>query len=182
MKKILLILVSILALNSQTMAYEEANYEVVKENQKYEIRKYPDRLVIETNSIKGNGFRKLFNYISGNNEKNQEIKMTVPVTQEIKNGNMTMQFYLPSKFNKDNVPKPSNSEIKVLTIEGGYYAAIKYSGRSSDKNFLKNKDILEKELKQDNIIILSPPIRASYNSPFTLPILKRNEVMYKVNL
>ena len=182
MKKILLILVSILALNSQTMAYEEVNYEVVKENQKYEIRKYPDRLVIETNSIKGNGFRKLFNYISGNNEKNQEIKMTVPVTQEIKNGNMTMQFYLPSKFNKDNAPKPSNSEIKVLTIEGGYYAAIKYSGRSSDKNFLKNKDILEKELKQDNIIILSPPIRASYNSPFTLPMLKRNEVMYKVNL
>ena len=182
MKKILLILVSILALNSQTMAYEEANYEVVKENQKYEIRKYPDRLVIETNSIKGNGFRKLFNYISGNNEKNQEIKMTVPVTQEIKNGNMTMQFYLPSKFNQDNAPKPSNSEIKVLTIEGGYYAAIKYSGRSSDKNFLKNKDILEKELRQDNIIILSPPIRASYNSPFTLPMLKRNEVMYKVNL
>ena len=182
MKKILLILVSILALNSQTMAYEEANYEVVKENQKYEIRKYPDRLVIETNSVKGNGFRKLFNYISGNNEKNQEIKMTVPVTQEIKNGNMTMQFYLPSKFNKDNAPKPSNLEIKVLTIEGGYYAAIKYSGRSSDKNFLKNKDILEKELKQDNIIILSSPIRASYNSPFTLPILKRNEVMYKVNL
>ena len=182
MKKILLILVSILALNSQTMAYEEENYEVVKENKKYEIRKYPDRLVIETNSIKGNGFRKLFNYISGNNEKNQEIKMTVPVTQEIKNGKMTMQFYLPSKFNKDNTPKPSNSEIKVLTIEGGYYAAIKYSGRSSDKNFLKNKDILEKELKQDNIIILSSPIRASYNSPFTLPMLKRNEVMYKINL
>ena len=182
MKKILLILVSILALNSQTMAYEEANYEVVKENQKYEIRKYPDRLVIETNSIKGNGFRKLFNYISGNNRENEEIKMTVPVTQEFKNGSMTMQFYLPSKFNKDNVPKPSNPEIKILTIEGGYYAAIKYSGRSSDKNFLKNKDILEKELKQDNIIILSPPIRASYNSPFTLPMLKRNEVMYKVNL
>ena len=182
MKKIILILVSILALNSQTMAYEEANYEIVKENKKYEIRKYPDRLVIETNSIKGNGFRKLFNYISGNNEKNQEIKMTVPVTQEIKNGNMTMQFYLPSKFNKDNAPKPSNSEIKILTIEGGYYAAIKYPGRSSDKNFLKNKDILEKELKQDNIIILSSPIRASYNSPFTLPMLKRNEVMYKVNL
>ena len=182
MKKILLVLTFILTLSSQLMAYEETNYEVVKENKIYEIRKYPNRLVIETNSIQGNGFRKLFNYISGNNKDNEEIKMTVPVTQEIKNGNMTMQFYLPSKFNKDNVPKPSNSEIKVLTIEGGYYAAIKYSGRSSDKNFLKNKDILEKELKQDNIIILSPPIRASYNSPFTLPMLKRNEVMYKVNL
>ena len=182
MKRILVILISILTLSSQTMAYEEANYEVVKENKEYEIRKYSDRLVIETNSTEGNGFRKLFNYISGNNEKNQEIKMTVPVTQEIKNGNMTMQFYLPSKFNKDNAPKPSNSEIKFLTIEGGYYAAIKYSGRSSDKNFLKNKEILEKELKQDNITIIGPPIRASYNSPFTLPMLKRNEVMYRINL
>jgi len=164
------------------MAYEEANYEVVKENQEYEIRKYSDRLVVETNSTEGNGFRKLFNYISGNNEESQEIKMTVPVTQEIKNGSMTMQFYLPLKFNKDNVPKPSNSDIKILNIEGGYYAVIKYSGRSSDKNFLKNKNILEKKLKQDNITIISPPIRASYNSPFTLPMLKRNEVMYKINL
>ena len=164
------------------MAYEEANYEVVKENKNYEIRKYSDRLVVETNSTQGNGFRKLFNYISGNNDQKEEIKMTVPVTQEIKNGNMTMQFYLPSKFNKDNTPKPSNSEIEILIIEGGYYAVIKYSGRSSDKNFSKNKEILEKELKKDNVTILSPPIRASYNSPFTLPILKRNEVMYRVDL
>ena len=182
MKKILLVLTLILTLSSQLMAYEETNYEVVKENKIYEIRKYPSRLVIETNSVQGNGFRKLFNYISGNNKENEEIKMTVPVTQEIKNENMTMQFYLPSKFNKDNAPKPVDSEVKILTIEGGYYAVIEYSGRSSDKNFLKNKDILEKALKQDNLLVLSPPIRASYNSPFTLPILKRNEVMYRVDL
>ena len=182
MKRILVILISILTLSSQTMAYEEANYEVVKENKEYEIRKYSDRLVIETNSIEGNGFRKLFNYISGNNEESQEIKMTVPVTQEIKNGSMTMQFYLPLKFNKDNAPTPSNSDIKILTIEGGYYAVIKYSGRSSDNNFLKNKKILEEKLKKDKITILSPPIRASYNSPFTLPMLKRNEIMFRVNI
>ena len=120
MKRILIILISILTLSSQAMAYEEANYKVVKENKNYEIRKYSDRLVIETDSIEGNAFRKLFNYISGNNEENQDIKMTVPVTQEIKNENMTMQFYLPSKFSKDNAPKPSNSDIKILTIEGGY--------------------------------------------------------------
>ena len=182
MKKILLVLTFILTLSSQLMAYEETNYEVVKENKIYEIRKYPNRLVIETNSVQGNGFRKLFNYISGNNKENEEIKMTVPVTQEIKNENMTMQFYLPSKFNKDNAPKPVDSEVKILTIKGGYYAVIEYSGRSSDKNFLKNKDILEKALKQDNLSVLSPPIRASYNSPFTLPIFKRNEVMYRVDL
>ena len=139
-------------------------------------------MCIRDSSTEGNGFRKLFNYISGNNEEKKEIKMTVPVTQENKDGNMKMQFYLPSKFNKDNAPKPSNPEIKVLNIEGGYYAVIKYSGRSSDKNFIKNKNILEKELKKDDIVILSPPIRASYNSPFTLPMLKRNEVMFRIDL
>ena len=182
MRIILIILILKLTLNSQTMAYEEANYEIINENNNYEIRKYFDRLVVETSSTEGNGFRKLYNYISGNNIQKKKIKMTVPVTQEIKNGNMTMQFYLPSKFNKDNAPKPSNSDIKILTIEGGYYAVIKYSGRSSNNNFLKNKDILENELKKDKIVILSLPIRASYNSPFTLPILKRNEIMFRVDL
>ena len=182
MQKILLVLILILTLGSHTMAYEEANYETISKNENYEIRKYFDRLVIETDSTEGNGFRKLFNYISGNNEEKKEIKMTVPVTQENKDGNMKMQFYLPSKFNKDNAPKPSNPEIKVLNIEGGYYAVIKYSGRSSDKNFIKKKSILEKELKKDDIVILSPPIRASYNSPFTLPMLKRNEVMFRIDL
>ena len=181
MKRILVTLITILILSSQAVAYEEANYEVVKENREYEIRKYSDRLVIETNSLEGNGFRKLFNYISGNNEKNQEIKMTVPVTQEIKNGNMTMQFYLPLKFNKDNAPKPSNSDIKILTIEGGYYAVIKYSGRSSDKNFNKHIKILKQKLLDDNISFKGTGIKATYNGPFTLPMLRRNEAMFIIN-
>ncbi len=99
------------------MATEQLKYETLDVNKVYEIRKYSDRLVIETETSNQNSsFRKLFNYISGSNEKNQEIKMTAPVTQIEKNGNMTMQFYLPSKFNKDNAPKPSNSDIKILTI------------------------------------------------------------------
>ena len=76
MKKILLILISILTLSSETMAYEEANYEIINENNNYEIRKYFDRLVIETNTTQGNGFKKLFNYISGNNEQKKEIKIS----------------------------------------------------------------------------------------------------------
>ena len=164
------------------MANEEAKYDVVKSNEIYEIRKYSDRLAIQAlNTDENNSFRKLFNYISGNNEKNEEIKMTVPVTQMEKKGNMTMQFYLPSKFNKDNVPNPSSSDVEIVNIEGGYYAVIRYSGRASNKNFIKHKEILENELKKDNISIAGLAIKASYNSPFTLPMLKRNEVMFKVN-
>ena len=163
------------------MATEQLKYETIDVNEVYEIRKYSDRLVIETETSNQNSnFRKLFNYISGSNEENQEIKMTAPVTQIEKNGNMTMQFYLPSKFDENNVPSPTNSDVKVLNMKGGYFAAITYSGRASDKNFIKHKEILENQLKKDEISILSPPIRATYNSPFTLPMLRRNEVMFEI--
>ncbi|MDC3294515.1 heme-binding protein [Candidatus Pelagibacter ubique] len=183
MKKFLSIVFLGLIITSNSMSYEEANYEVVKKNEVYEIRKYSDRLAIETDiSNEGNSFRKLFNYISGNNDKNEEIKMTTPVTQMEKKGNMTMQFYLPSRFNKENIPSPSNPDVKILNIKGGYYAVIRYSGRASDKNFIKHKSILENELKKDNMIILSLPIKATYDGPFTLPMNRRNEAMFEINI
>ena len=164
------------------MAVEEANYEIIKTNEIYEIRKYSDLIVVETiTSNENSGFRKLFNYISGANEKNQEIKMTAPVTQIKKNGNTYMQFYLPSKFNSKSIPNPSDANVKISKMDSGFYAVIKYSGRNSEKNFIKHRDILEKELKKNNISILNSAIKASYNSPFTLPMLRRNEVMYKID-
>jgi DNA gyrase inhibitor GyrI len=182
MIKIFSLIVLSLIIAFKVMAYEEVNYEVVKKNEIYEIRKYSDRLAIETEiSNQGSSFRKLFNYISGDNENNEEVKMTTPVTQVEKKGSMTMQFYLPSKFNKDNIPSPSNSDVKILNIKGGYYAVIKYSGRASDKNFIKHKDILKNELKKNDILILSSPIKATYDKPFTLPMLRRNEAMFKIN-
>ena len=71
------------------MANEEAKYDVVQSNQIYEIRKYSDRLAVQAlNTNENSSFRKLFNYISGENETNEEIKMTIPVTQIKKKGNL----------------------------------------------------------------------------------------------
>ena len=168
---------------SNVMANEEANYEIIDKNDIYEIRKYSDRLAVETltSGIDSN-FRKLFNYISGRNDTEEKIKMTTPVTQVEKNGNMSMQFYLPSKFNSENVPNPRREDVKIINIKGGYYAVLRYSGRASDGNYLKHKKILENELQKKKISIISPPIRATYDSPFTLPMNRRNEAMFKVEI
>ena len=92
-----------------------------------------------------------------------------------------MQFYLPSKFTKETVPLPSNPDIEITTVKEGYYAVIKYSGRSSDKNFDKHSQILKKKLIEDEISIIGFPIKATYNSPFTLPLFRRNETMSNVD-
>ncbi len=184
LKVYIIVLLNLFILKYSTvMAYEEPNYKVVDKNDVYEIRKYSDRLAVETvTSSMGGNFRKLFNYISGENDAQEKIKMTTPVIQLEKNGNMSMQFYLPSKFNFDNAPNPIRDDVKLVNIEAGYYAVLRYSGRASDRNFLKHKEILEKELKKDNIAIISQPIRATYDSPFTLPMNRRNEAMFKIKL
>jgi hypothetical protein len=78
----------------------------------------------------------------------KKIAMTTPVTQVEKNGNMTMQFYLPSKFNSGNVPNPSREDVRIVNIEGGYYAVLRYSGRASDGNFIKTQRHFRKRVKE----------------------------------
>ena len=122
MKKIFLSISFIVYLTSlvpysKAMANEEAPYDIVHKTDIYEIRHYSDRLVAQViNKGDNNAFRKLFNYISGANNNSEKIKMTAPVTQMQKKGSMTMQFYLPSKFNNDNVlvKIKSNSLSKVF--------------------------------------------------------------------
>jgi hypothetical protein len=164
------------------MANEEASYSVVHKTDIYEIRHYSDRLVAQViNKGDNNTFRKLFNYISGANNNSEKIKMTVPVTQPIKDNELFMQFYLPSKFNKETTPIPTNPDIEIATIKEDYFAVIKYSGRSSDKNFEKYSKILKQKLLEDEILIKGSAIKATYNGPFTLPFFRRNEAMFNVD-
>mgnify|MGYP001564038775 FL=1 len=167
---------------STTMANEEASYDVVHKTDIYEVRYYSDRLVAQvTNKGDNNSFRKLFNYISGENKNSEKIAMTIPVTQTKKDGELFMQFYLPSKFNKETTPIPTNPDLEITTISEGYFAVIKFSGRSSDKNFEKHNKILKQKLLDDKIPINGFAVRATYNSPFTLPPLRRNEAMFSID-
>ena len=167
---------------SLTMANEEAPFKIVHKNEIYEVRYYSDRLVVQVmNKNDNNSFRKLFNYISGANKDSKKISMTTPVTQTKDNNETYMQFYLPSKFTKETIPFPTNPEVKIATIKEGFFAVIRYSGRASESNFDKHSRILENKLKEDNISINGLPIKATYNSPFTLPMFRRNEAMFNVN-
>ena len=167
---------------STLMAYEESQYDVVYKSEIYEVRHYKDRLVVEVVSRNDDSsFRKLFKYISGQNNKSQEIKMTVPVTQGERDNGYYMQFYLPSKFTKKTAPTPTDPKVEIIKVEEGYYAVIKYSGRLTDKNFNEHKKILKENLIEDKIEIIGPAIKATYNGPFTLPIFRRNETMFRID-
>jgi hypothetical protein len=168
---------------SNAMAYEEPKYKLIKSTDVYEIRQYQDRLAVETTQSKSqNGaFRRLFNYISGSNESSSKIAMTVPVIQSKDSNGASMLFFLPKNFTKQSAPLPDGDDVKLITVKGGFYAVTKYSGRSTDQNFIKHSALLFEALRKDNILTIGDPMMATYNGPFTLPFMRRNETMYRVN-
>ena len=192
-KYYLIIALFIIFNTNLSMALEEPAHKIIKSYEGYEIRKYDDRLAVEVEfRSEDSGFNYLFNYISGENTTSEKISMTVPVTQSAKidmtapvtqsnkDGKMLMQFFLPSKFTIDTAPTPKNKRVKLVTIEGGYYAVKQYSGRTSDTNYQKHHEKLKENLISDNIETLDNGIKAIFNGPFTIPILRRNEAMIKI--
>jgi len=190
---LIITLITIVTTNT-AMGYEEPKYKIIKSTKDYEIRKYEDRLAVEVEySNEDSGFQYLFKYISGANITSEKVNMTVPVTQSVKidmttpvtqstkGAKMLMQFFLPSKFTIKNAPQPTNKKVRLVIIEGGIYAIIQYSGRLTNKNYLKHYKKLKDYLNKNNINFSEPAIRATYNGPFTLPIFRRNEIMMKIN-
>ena len=187
----LLAFVGCMLTTNPAMSYEEPKYTVIKKTDIYEVRLYETRTVAQVIYGKeDSGFKVLFNYISGENETSSEVKMTVPVTQYEKidmtapvtqsksDGKMVMQFFLPKQYSLQNAPKPNDPRVSIIDLPETYFAVISYSGSTSDKNFNEHHKELKAALDKDKLTVIGIPLKATYNSPFTLPFLRRNEAMY----
>ena len=187
----LIALLAYLTASVPAMSYEEPEYSIVKKTDVYEVRQYKKRTVAEvTYGEEDSGFRVLFDYISGANKgskevemtipvtQSKEIDMTVPVTQSTTDGKMSMRFFLPRQYSKQNAPEPNDERVRIIDLPAEYFAVISYSGFASDGNFEEHYTELKAALDKDGMVIKGPPIKATYNSPFTLPFLRRNEAMY----
>ena len=180
-----------LLLGTQAMAYEEPTYDIVFVTYGYEVRQYQARLAAQVSGPAGTSFafRKLFKYISGANTTSSEVEMIVPVAQSVTiemtvpvatSSEGYMQFFLPSRFTADTAPLLTDPDIKIVNLEGGYYAVSEYSGRSTKANFDKQRQKLVDSLKKDGVPQKSKPIMATYNGPLALPFMRRNEEMVRI--
>lgn len=184
MKKILFFI--FLTIPNIVMSSETAKYEVIKTiSSKIEIREYKDLVLAKISTKKksqNNNFRALFKFISGENEQDQKIKMTTPVFQNNIQDREFMSFVMPDRFNENNLPKPKNKNIKIKILKNTKFIAIIFSGRAVDKNFNKYQKVLERAIEENGLKVdLENPINAYYNAPWTIPFLKRNEVLFRLN-
>ena len=113
---------------------EEPNYDVVLEEDNFQVRKYPEILVAQTTTTgvyketSSKGFKRLAGYIFGDNVDKEKIAMTAPVLQENKSekiamtapvyqqqeaSNWTMTFVLPSEYTLETAPTPIDDKVII---------------------------------------------------------------------
>lgn len=200
MKLIYSILLTILVTGCSVVGirnYEEPNYKVVLQEDKFEVREYSDVLVAQSTSpgdykqSSGNNFERLAGYIFGKNQSKEKMDMTTPVLQEQQSEKMdmtvpvyqqqsdsswTMTFVLPSKYTLETVPQPLDENVNVTVLEQVKVATLQFSGSMNEKNILTHTQLLQAWVNKNGLQAVAKPYSAAYDPPWTLPILRRNEI------
>jgi len=184
------------------MAIEEPKYTVTEKSNDFELRTY-NRMIVAETLVEGNldkasnsGFKVIADYIFGNNTSrngaSEKISMTAPVTMEPKSekismtapvsmqgvaGKWRMHFVMPSQYTLETLPVPNNKAVTLRELPEKKFAVVRFSGLAGEAKTAKKTEELLAWLATKKIKPIGTPELARYNPPWTLPFLRRNEVM-----
>lgn len=179
---------------------EQPKYKIIESVGNIEIRDYAPLIAAEVNvsgerdKAIGDGFRMIADYIFGNNlsaqkvamtapviqQPSEKISMTSPVTQQGNGDSWQVRFFMPANYTMQTLPKPNNPSVKLKEIEAKRFAAIKFSGLANPDSLKSQTDQLTAYLAANKKGSVGAPTYAFYNPPWTLPFLRRNEVLIEL--
>lgn len=164
---------------------ETYSYVVNKKYDQFEIRSYKATLFtsVKLSSKKykeasSKGFSILAGYIFGNNNRNEKIAMTSPVSMSLKDST-TMMFMVPKKYKKETLPQPNLSKIKFKEEPAKTVAAINFSGWANDKKIKKYKQKLKDALEKEGILYKNRFQFLGYNAPYEV-FNRKNEIIVEL--
>jgi hypothetical protein len=162
----------------------------------FEIRDYQTQVIAEV-TVSGNmdqasnrGFNPLAGYIFGGNaprakiamtapvtrQKGTQIAMTAPVTRQGGDGQWKIRFIMPAGSTLATMPRPNDPNVRLLEEPGRRFAVIKFSGVGAEPIFNRKTAELSAILSARRLVPVGKPVFASYDPPWTLPFMRRNEV------
>lgn len=179
---------------------ETPEYGLIESLGDIETRQYEPMIIAEVRTEGGreeairDGFRLLADYIFGNNTVRQdiattapmqqkesaEIAMTAPVQQRAAGGAWQVSFVMPSEYTLATLPEPKDERIAIKEVPSKKLAVIVFSGTHSDENVKEHEKRLMDYVEAAGMPVSGPPKYAFYNPPWTLPVMRRNEVMVEI--
>ncbi len=185
------------------MATEEPKYRVLESDGAFELRRYEPQLAAEV-TVGGTrdeavnaGFRLLAGFIFGGNEpaakiamtapvmqapatKGASIAMTAPVTQQAADAGWRVRFIMPAEYTLATLPKPKDPRIRIVPVPARTVAALRFSGFRTDAAMEEQRAELAGFMSRKGLKPTGEATFAYYDPPWTLPFLRRNEVLQDV--
>lgn len=179
---------------------ETPQYVVRSESGNLEIREYGPTIVAEA-TVEGardkaiqRGFRIIADYIFGNNlsaakvamtapvmqQSSEKIAMTAPVTQQAQGRSWMVRFVMPSKYTIETLPKPVNPQVALIEVPAARFAVIRFSGFAGQGSLDEHEAQLRAFMMERDLTATREPQYAFYNAPWTLPFMRRNEIMIEI--
>ena len=196
-----LILIGLLAWSIVGSRGEQPKYAVVSVKNDIEVRDYAPMIVAEVEATGEReeaitkGFSILADYIFGNNkssskvamtapvtqQESRKIAMTAPVTQQNVDGKWQVRFMMPSNYNLSSLPQPNNAAIQLNEVPSKRFVVIRFSGIPTESVLKKNLEKLQDHIRDEKIKTVTEPTYAFYNPPWTLPPMRRTEIMIEIS-
>lgn len=150
------------------------------------------------------GFQQLFEYITGANVSASDIDMTAPVLTEpqtLKAGAIvaapegneetdepttltgpgidgwSIGFVLPAGYTAETAPVPTGADIVVGEVAARCVASIRFSGMLDAEAGEEERQRLKRWMERRGLGRGGDWQLAGYNPPWTIPMLRRNEVL-----
>ena len=112
--------------------------------------------------------------------ESETIAMTAPVLQQGDGITWTVRFVMPAQYTLDTLPRPTDPAVRLREIPGKRHAAIRFSGLNTPETLVARTDELSAAIRARGLVPASAPVYAFYDPPWTLPFLRRNEVLVEV--
>jgi hypothetical protein len=165
---------------------EEPKYESISKDGEFELRQYPELPLVSTKmdgmDRRNESFRRLFKYISGENEDARKIAMTAPVLMESKPDKESadspgrMSFLIPAAIAKDGSPKPKSEAVETRMIPSQRVAVMTFAGWKDEPARELAVEKLGEWIKRQNLSAIGQPFFAFYDPPWIPEAFRRNEV------
>lgn len=185
---------------------EEPAYTVVGLVNGAEVRRYGPRLAAEVTvggdevAARSAGFSPLARFIFGANEAGEKVAMTAPVAQapasgarsekiamtipvaqgRAEGGDWTIRFFMPTEYTEATLPRPKDERVRIVTVPGETYAVMRFRGSTGPDAVAAQKQRLMAALATGPWTPAGEPEAWFYDPPWTIPNLRRNEVVVRV--
>jgi hypothetical protein len=126
------------------------------------------------------GFGRLACYVFGANATDEAIAMTTPVLTSIQDGVYTMSIAMPPGRTLPSLPEPDDPRIDLREAPARRFAVSRFTGRFSRENVSEHERRLLREVLDLGLVTRGSVWFAMYDSPVTLPFLRRNEVWLEI--